>query len=147
MVTFTMATGKMTRPMDSANILIPTVPNTKASGLTTSSMDKAKKVGQMVHTMTETTNLERRMVSESFCGLTILHTRVNSLTITSTERVSTHGLTVESTMVTGSATKCMERVNSPGLTRENIMEATMMIKNKDGVYSHGQMEENMTASG
>ena len=142
-----MATGKMTRPMDSANTLILMVPNTKASGLTTSSMDREKKAGQMVHTMTATTNLERRMVSVSFCGPTILHTRVNSLTITSTEKVSTLGLTVESMMVTGFATKCMEKVNSPGLTRENIMEATMMIRNKDGVSSHGQMEENTTASG
>lgn len=147
MVTFTMATGKMTKPMDSANTLIPMVPNTKASGLTINSTDKVKKVGQMVLIMTVTINLERRMVSASFCGLTILHTKVNLLIITSTERVSIHGLTVESTMVTGSATKCMEKVNSLGPIRGNIMVATMTIKSKDGASSLGQTEENMMASG
>ena len=142
-----MGTGKMTNSMDSASTLIPMVPITKASGFKTSNMDKEKKAGQMVHTMTVTSNSERRMGLASFCGLTILLTRVNSLTITSTEKVSTSGLTVESTMVTGSATKCMERVNSPGLTRENILEATMMIRNKVMESSHIQMEEKIKASG
>ena len=68
MVTSMMASGKMTRLTASENILTLTVPSTKVTGSTISSMDRAKKSGQMVLSMKETTSSERKMASENSCG-------------------------------------------------------------------------------
>ena len=72
MATYMTDTGRMTRRMASASTHIQTAPNMKVIGSTIGSMVKVKSIGLMVPSMKDSTNMEKKTVMVSFCGLTAL---------------------------------------------------------------------------
>ena len=145
--TSTMATGKMTKPMDTANTLIQMVLSIAAIGWTTNSMVKETNNGQTAPNTQEATRLERRTARVSSCGLTNPPTMETSLITTSMAKANTDGLTEESTRETGFPTRCMELECSLGLMAESMNENTSTIRSKVTEFSPGQMADNTTASG
>ena len=101
----------------------------------------------MVLNMKETTNMGKKMDSESFYGPTCLLIKEISTIITFMVMANISGLMEESIQATGYATKCMGKDFSPGRTVENIKEITMTIRNKVMVFLLGQTEDNMTDNG
>lgn len=76
MVIFMTVSGRTIKLMALENTLILMVPSMKDTGSMISNMVKVKRSGQMVLSMKEIINLEKRTDSENFCGLIDLHMKV-----------------------------------------------------------------------
>jgi hypothetical protein len=147
METFMTDIGRMIKPMDMDNILIPMVLNTKATGSTISSTVKAKSTGQMVHNTKEHINSVKRTDMDNSSGPIDLATMETLLTIIFTARVHIPGLMAEFTMETGNRIKCTEEVYSHGPMVGSTKENTSTIRNKDMESSTGQMVVSMMGTG
>lgn len=100
-VTFTTVSGKTIRHMASVFTTTPMALATKATGSRTSSMDRAKKYGQIARVMRVNTRKVRSTAKGSSCGLTVRHIQVTFLTTTSKAKEFTRGLIKDSTAVNG----------------------------------------------
>lgn len=101
MAIFTMVTGKMTKHMDSVNILILTELSTRGIGLTTNNMEKVKNIGLMARNMKEIISMEKKMdLGLSFGPINPL-TKVILLTIIFMGMELINGQTTENTLVIG----------------------------------------------
>merc|ERR1711935_276248 len=128
---FMMDMGRMIKPMDMDNTLIPMVLNMKATGSMISSMVKVKSTGQMVLSTKDNTSSVKRMDMDNSFGLTDLVTTETLLTIIFMARVHIPGLMAEFMMETGNKIKCMEEVYSHGPMVASTKENTSTIRNKD----------------
>ena len=96
-----MVSGKTIRHMASVFTTTPMALATKATGSRTSSMDRAKKFGQIARVMRANTKKARSTAKGSSCGLTVRHIQVTFLTTTLKEKEFTRGLIKDSTAVNG----------------------------------------------
>lgn len=76
---FMKESGKMTKHMDSESTITLMEHVMKVTGVRISSMDTARRHGQMALVMRVNIKMEKRMDSESLTGLTIRLIRDNSL--------------------------------------------------------------------
>jgi len=144
---YTTVSGKMTKLMDMESTTTLMVPGTKAGGLKTSNMERARKFGQTTLVMKDNTKTARNMVMESSCGLMGQPTLETSSTITFTVREFTPGQTVVNTTVNGTTIRCTVLEFSHGTMVVNMRVNTSMTKSRVKVCSHGQTAANTMASG
>lgn len=104
-------------------------------------MVMVSRAGLIMPNMKATTNTERNTESELSNGVMALLTLVNSIIITSMEKVCILGPIIESTKENGDQIKCTEKVPSPGQMVVNTSASTSKIKNEDTVSSSGLMED------
>merc|ERR1711935_334972 len=119
-----MDIGRMIKPMDMDNTLIPMVLNTK-----------------------DNTSSVKRMDMDNFFGPTDLVTTETLLTIIFMARVHIPGLMAEFMMETGNKIKCMEEVYSHGPMVASTKENTSTIRNKDMESFTGLMDASMMGTG
>jgi len=116
-------------------------------GKTTSSMERALKLGRMERAMKVTMWKARKTESASSHGL-MDPPIMDSLLITiSMEKVCTVGQTVVSTVVYGRTTRWRVVVCLPGLTIGGTKVSTSMIRKRGTESSTGQMDASMKETG
>ena len=86
MVMYSMASGRMTRPMGMVFMCMSTVQSMKETGWMISNTDKVWRCGQMAPHLRETTNSDRRTVLERTSGPIIADTQAIGTTTRSMER-------------------------------------------------------------
>lgn len=114
MATSTSETGRMTKPMVSVFTLTKTVPDTKVNGRRINNTEKVLKPGRIRPLMKVIMLRVKSMEPVSSPGLTAVHTKAHSLTITLRDMAAIDGPMIVCSKETGKITKCMETVFSLG---------------------------------
>lgn len=99
----------MIKLMDMGSILMQMVLSMLDIGMTTNSMEKESKLGQMVHVTKEAINRVKNMVLANFYGLISPHMKENSSKITYKARESIAGPTEEHIQEIGKTTKWTDK--------------------------------------
>ena len=140
-------TGRMTRPMAGAGILILTEPFMKESGKRTNRMGKALSNGLMGPLIRDIMCRGRNTGRDSLFGKMEVHMKGSLLIIISMGEGFISGLMEGNTRDSGGTIKCMERVSSLGLTVEGMRGTTLTTRRRVGVHSLGLMESNILENG
>jgi hypothetical protein len=111
------------------------------------SMVKVRKHGWMVQFMKVIISLAKKMVVESFLGMMVRVTMVNSRKTKFRVLVNIYGLMVDVILVNGLIIKCMEKVSLLGQMVKDIKDHILRIKKKDMVHLNGVMVVNIWVNG
>ena len=147
MATSTTVIGVMTKHMGSGSIRTQMVRNTRGTGLTINSMERAKKSGRTVLNMKAITRAVKKTVTASSSGPTNQATPANSTKTTSTASASTAGPTVAFTMANGPKIKCRGAAFLLGLMAGVMKVSITTIKKKVVAALSGLMGEVMMVTG
>jgi len=110
-------------------------------------MVKVRKHGWMVQFMKVIICLAKKMVGESFLGMMVPVTMVNSRKTKFRVLVNIYGLMVDVILVNGLIIKCMEKVSLLGQMVKDIKDHILRIKKKDMVHLNGVMVVNIWVNG
>jgi hypothetical protein len=141
------AFGKMTKPTDSASILISMEPAMKAIGRKISSMVKGMNHGPMELAMKECILKAKSMDKANLHGLTAVHIKENLMRITLRAKAYINGLTVEYMKVNGRTIRWRAMVSSSGPMVVSMKENIWTTRRKEGASFTGLMGASTMASG
>ena len=144
---FMMDSGRMTRHMDTASILILTEPDIKVIGKKTNNTEKVSKHGPMVQAMKETISKARNMVLASSHGLMAAHIKDSSTRTISRDKGSINGQMDVSMRVNGRTIKWKAWEFSPGQMVASTKVNISMIRKKEKESFSGRMVENTRETG